>query len=110
MSLAHVVATIVAALMAGFAAVSSYIRAGRVGSRKDVPVTWLPWLGAAGSAGAAGLLAGMFVPLVGYAAGVGLVLYFIVAVIAVMRARGFDDVPSEVLFMAPVVGALMLAS
>jgi hypothetical protein len=45
-----------------------------------VPTSWWPWLGAAKAIGAAGLLVGIFVPVIGVMAAIGLVLYFIGAV------------------------------
>jgi hypothetical protein len=52
------------------------------------------------AAGAAGLLIGLFVPVIGVMAGIGLVLYFAGAVITVVRARWFSHVPYPLLYMA----------
>jgi hypothetical protein len=49
------------------------------------PVNLFPLLAACEIAGGLGLLAGIFRPKLGVAAGVGLVLYFICAIIAHMR-------------------------
>ncbi|MFD6587752.1 DoxX family protein [Streptomyces anulatus] len=46
---------------------------GKVG----VPGTWFPWLASLKAAGALGLLIGLGVPLIGSAAAIGVVLYFI---------------------------------
>lgn len=73
-----------------------------------VPRSWWPWLGTAKAAGAAGLLVGLFVPVVGVLAGVGLVLYFTGAVITVARARWYSHIPFPLLYLAPVAGSLAL--
>ncbi|MVO88455.1 DoxX family protein [Streptomyces sp. p1417] len=111
MSTAHLVVTLVAAAMTGFSAVSVFLRAAwvvRPMSDYGIPTTWLPWLGAAKAAGALGLVAGLFVPVVGVAAAIGLVLYFAGAVVAVVRARWYAHVPFPLVYAAPVAGALVL--
>jgi hypothetical protein len=55
--------------------------------RKRVPLSWMFPLGALKAAGALGLLIGFAVPLIGTAAAVGLVLFFVGAFIAHLRAR-----------------------
>ncbi|GAA1416698.1 DoxX family protein [Catellatospora coxensis] len=74
-----------------------------------VPRSWWTWLGPAKAAGALGLLAGLFVPVIGLLAGIGLVLYFTGAVITVVRARSYAHVPFPLLYLAPVVAATALA-
>ena len=73
-----------------------------------VPQAWWPWLATAKAAGAAGLLVGLLVPPLGVLAGFCLVLYFTGAVITVVRARWYAHIPYPLLYMAPVVGALVL--
>jgi hypothetical protein len=112
MSIAHLVVTVLAALMAGY---SSYaVLSGAewvVQSLTDyrVPRSWWPWLGVAKAGGAAGLLVGLAVPPLGVAAAIGLVLYFTGAVITVIRARWYAHIPFPLVYMAPVVGSLALA-
>ncbi len=74
----------------------------------SVPHSWWPWLGTAKAAGAAGLLVGLFVPVIGVMAGIGLVLYFAGAVVTVVRARCYSNIPYPLLYMASVVAALAL--
>jgi DoxX-like family len=50
-----------------------------------VPMEWLPWLAACEFAGALGLLTGIAWPPLGIAAAIGLVLYFVGAVVAHLR-------------------------
>lgn len=113
MSTAHVIVTLVAAAMAGFSAVSVFTHAKWVVeplAGYGVPRSWWPWLGTAKAAGAAGLAAGLLVPAVGVAAGVGLVLYFAGAMITVLRARCYAHLSAPVLYVAPVVASLVLAA
>lgn len=110
----HTAATVVAALaaaMSGFSGYSLLRRAPWVVEamrQYRVPEAWWTPLGAAKAAGALGLLAGLIVPAIGIAAGIGLVLYYTGAVITVLRARAYAHVPFPALYMAPVVAALAL--
>src|SRR6266542_3409705 len=102
MSIAYVVVTLLAA---------AFIRAKWVVEALtdySVPHSWWPWLGTAKAAGAAGLLVGLFVPVIGVMAGIGLVLYFAGAVVTVVRARCYSNIPYPLLYLAPVVAALAL--
>ncbi|MFF3288084.1 DoxX family protein [Streptomyces sp. NPDC003023] len=113
MSTAHAVVTLIAAAMVGFSAVSVFQRAKWVVEPMadyGVPMSWLPWLGTAKAAGAAGLVVGLFVPVIGAAAGIGLVLYFTGAVVTVIRARRPAHIPFPLIYAAPVVAALALAA
>ncbi|MBB4909504.1 DoxX family protein [Actinophytocola algeriensis] len=113
MSTAYVIVTLVAAAMVGFSAVSVFLRAKWVvGPLADygVPRSWWPWLGAAKAAGAVGLAAGVFVPVLGVIAAICLVLYFAGAMITVLLARFWAHVSAPLLYVAPVVASLVLAS
>ena len=90
MSTTYIVTALLGAAMAGFSAASILRRASWVVEplgEYGVPRSWWPWLAAAKAAGAVGLLAGLVVPAIGVAAGIGLVLYFTGAVLTVLRAR-----------------------
>ena len=67
-----------------------------------VPLNWLPLLALAELAGAAGLIIGLWVPALGIAAGVGVVLYFLGAVIAHLRVKHNDIAPPLVLGLVAV--------
>jgi DoxX-like family len=111
MSIAHVVVTVLAAALVTFSAVSVFLGAEWVVkplADYGVPSSWRVWLGTAKAAGAAGLLAGLFVPVIGIAAAIGLVLYFTGAVITVLRARWFSHLPFPLVYVAPVIGSLVL--
>jgi hypothetical protein len=111
MSTAYVVVTLVGAAMAAFSAVAVLIHAKWVVeplAAYGVPRSWWPWLGIAKAAGAVGLLVGLFAPVVGVIAGIALVLYFVGAVITVVRARWYSHVSFPLLYMAPVAGSVVL--
>ncbi|WP_434589241.1 DoxX family protein [Streptomyces sp. A5-4] len=66
-----------------------------------VPDSWLPRLATLKAAGAIGLLIGLFVVPIGVAAAIGVVLYFVGALITHLRARDFE--------VAPVIVIMVLA-
>ncbi|WP_418958224.1 DoxX family protein [Streptomyces tritici] len=107
----------VAALLAFALSASAFLTFTRnpqiVGSmtKLDVPETWLPWLATAKLAGALGLLAGLAVPLLGGAAAVGVVLYFVGALITHLRKKDYAVAPVVVLTLLAVAAlALRLLS
>ena len=107
----YVVVTILGAAMVAFSAGSVFAHAKYVVeplTGYGVPRSWWPWLGTAKAAGAAGLLVGLFVPVIGVIAGICLVLYFIGAVITVIRAHWYGHIPVPLMYLAPVAGALAL--
>ncbi|MEV0180432.1 DoxX family protein [Streptomyces sp. NPDC050625] len=113
MRVAYVVVTVLAALMSGFSGAVLLLRAQWIVKLLEdyrVPRSWWTLLGLAKAAGAVGLLVGLFVPVVGVAAGVGLVLYFAGAVVTVARARWYSHIPFPLVYAAPVIGALVLGA
>ncbi|GAT70305.1 DoxX family protein [Planomonospora sp. ID91781] len=111
MSTTAAVVTVLTALWVGFSAFSLLRRAEWVVkplTDYGVPRSWWTWLGAAKAAGSAGLLVGLFVPVVGVLAGIGLVLYFAGAVFTVLRARSYSTAVFPLLYMGPVIAALVL--
>ncbi|MCX4831120.1 MULTISPECIES: DoxX family protein [unclassified Streptomyces] len=109
MSTTVVIVTVLTALWVGFSGVSLLRRAEFVVDplvSYGVPETWWPRLAVAKLLGAAGLLAGLAVPAVGIAAAIALVLYFVGAVVTVLRARSYKTVAFPVLYLAPVVATL----
>jgi DoxX-like family len=87
----YVVVTVITAIITAAVAIADFIPAGFVlanSARVHVPRSWLPMLGILKLAGAIGLLVGLVgLPAIGIAAATGLVLFFIGAVIAHLRAR-----------------------
>ncbi|MEU6828397.1 DoxX family protein [Nocardia beijingensis] len=111
MSTAYVVVTIAAAAWVGFSAFSLLRRAAFVVDplvEYGVPQSWWTPLGSAKAAGALGLIVGLFVPAIGVAAAIGLILYFAGAVIIVLRTRSYKTVAFPMLYLIPVAIALGL--
>ncbi|MQA86605.1 MAG: DoxX family protein [Streptosporangiales bacterium] len=77
-------------------------------TKTGVPHSWLFPLGALKVAGALGLLAGIGVPLIGVAASVGLVLFFVGAIVTVMRGHAYSLIPYPASFLLLAVGSLVL--
>jgi len=107
---AYIVVTILAAAANIFSATLDFIRykqilinMGRVG----VPESWITMLGILKAAGALGLLIGIWVPLIGTAAAIGLVLFFVGAIITHLRARDYSFGLAGV-FLLLAVAALAL--
>jgi hypothetical protein len=90
MRAAYVVLTVVAAILYAYAAVLNFTHNKSVVStaaRLGVPSAWMAWLGSLLAAGSIGLVAGFALPSLGTAAACGLVLYFLCAAGAHIRAR-----------------------
>jgi hypothetical protein len=108
----HVVVTLLAVLANLWAASADFVRAKFVlanSASLGLPESWLVPLGLAKAAGAAGLLLGLLgVPLIGTVAAAGLVLFFVGAVLAHLRARNFAMGP-PVTFLALAVAAFGLS-
>lgn len=85
----------------------------RNGAEAGIPDSWLPALGLLKLAGAIGLLLGLLgIESIGIAAATGLVLYFIGAVGALLRARVYHQLgyPTPYLLLAVASLALALAT
>jgi hypothetical protein len=77
----------------------------------EVPASWLPGLAALKAAGAAGLLVGLLgVRPLGVAAAAGLVLFFVGAVAAHIRARVFHNIAFPIGYLALNAAVLVLAT
>ncbi|MDK9499353.1 DoxX family protein [Streptomyces katrae] len=111
MSTTATVFTIIAAVLAVYSAVSLYTRSKYTVEplvQYGVPEKTWNLLATAKLAGGLGLLAGFVVPAIGIAAGIGLVLYFIGAVVVTLRARDYAHVVFPVIYSAPMAVALAL--
>jgi DoxX-like family len=87
---AYVAVTVVAAIAYACAAVLNFTHSKSVAEVAEtlrVPVSWMVRLGFLLAAGSIGLVAGFAVPALGTAAACGLVLYFVCAAGAHIRAR-----------------------
>jgi hypothetical protein len=111
MDVAYLSITIIAAFANGYAAVLNFVGAESVkvvAERVRVPRRWMIPFGILLAAGAIGLLIGFAVPVLGEAAAIGLILYFIGAVSAHIRARdrGFGG---AVFFLALAASDLVVS-
>lgn len=102
---AYLVVTLLSSAVVGAAAVANL--AGhdypkRQADKMGVPRSWTLPLGALLAAGSLGLLAGFAVPLLGALAAGGLVLYFVGAFAAHLRARDHHFGPWAVFFLLAV--------
>ncbi|MFL5578553.1 MAG: DoxX family protein [Gemmatimonadaceae bacterium] len=111
MSTAFVVVTVLAAAIYAYAAYVDFTGAEWVVdnmTKYGVPHSWLFLLGVLKAAGALGLLIGLAVPLIGAAAAIGLVVYFVGAIVTVVRARWYSHLGYPALFLLPAAASLVL--
>jgi hypothetical protein len=114
MRTAYVAVTVVLAIALALSATVYIARLKRVVAtmhRLGVPESWPPALGALNAAGALGLLVGLGVPAIGTAAAGAVVLYFVGAILAHVRARAFaagEGFPLAVGFLLLAVADLAL--
>jgi NAD/NADP transhydrogenase alpha subunit len=108
---AYVVVTLMAIAASTFVAIANFIRLEFVlstAAKVGVSESWMTTLGTLNAAAALGLLLGLIgVPLIGTAAAVGLVLYFVGAIITHLRARDHSIGPAAA-FLVLAVAALVL--
>jgi DoxX-like family len=93
MFVAYIALSILAAAANLFSATLDFIRYEPIlisMDKANVPRSWLTMLGILKAAGALGLLIGIGVPLIGTAAAVGLILFFVAAIITHLRARDYS--------------------
>jgi len=73
-----------------------------------VPLKFFPLLAVCEFAGALGLLAGMGWPPLGVAGGIGLVIYFLGAVVSHLRVGDFKGIGSAAFMLVVAAGALVM--
>jgi hypothetical protein len=109
MHVTYVVITIFAALANGYAATLNFVGAESVKAVADtvqVSRRWMIPFGILLASGALGLLIGLAVPVLGTAAAIGLVLYFMCALGAHLRVRD-PGIGGAVSFLVLAVAALI---
>ena len=107
---AYLIVTLLAATANIFSATRDFIRYKQVlinMAKTGVSESWITMLGILKAAGAIGLLVGIGVPLIGTDAAVGLVLFFVGAIITHLRARDYSF-GLAVAFLLLAVAALAL--
>jgi DoxX-like protein len=110
MFLAYLIATLLTAGANIFSALCDFVRYKQVSiamARAGVPDSWMTTLGILKAAGAVGLLVGIGVPVIGTAAAIGLVLFFVAAIIVHLRAHDYTF-GLAVVFLLLAVASLML--
>lgn len=112
MDFAYVVVVTTTAALTAAVALPDLVPAGFVlanSARVGVPRSWLPTLAVLKFAGAGGLAVGLLgLRGIGIAAAVGLVLYFVGAVAAHVRARVFDNIAFPGGYLALSIASLVL--
>lgn len=112
MPIAYLVVTIVFALMVAFSGVGKLRRDQHqvrvIHETVGVPLQFFPWLAACEFAGALGLLVGIMWPPLGVAGGIGLVIYFVGAVVSHLRVGDFKGIGSAAFMLVVAAGALAL--
>lgn len=112
MFIAYIVLAILLAALAIFSAIAKLRRNPRliegINGTIGVPMRWIPALAACEIAGAIGILIGIFWPPLGIAAAIGLVIYFIGAIVAHLRVKDFKGVGNPVLPLVLAVATLVL--
>jgi DoxX-like family len=113
MYIAYLIVTAVTIAANALAAVADFARAKPVLANRaelGIPESWLPMLGALKAAGAVGLLLGLLgVRFVGVAAAIGLVLFFIGALVAHLRAHVYYNMAFPAGFLVLAIASLVLS-
>jgi hypothetical protein len=108
----YVVVTVITAIVTAAVGIADFTPAGFVlanSAKVHVPRSWLPMLGSLKLAGAIGLLVGVVgLPAIGIAAASGLVLFFIGAVIAHLRAGVFYNIAFPGAYLGLSAASLVL--
>ena len=108
---AYLVVTLMAVAASAFVAVANFMRLKFVlstAARVRVPESWIAMLGTLNAAAALGLLLGVIgVPPIGTAAAIGLILYFVGAIITHLHARDHSIGPAAA-FLLLAVATLVL--
>jgi hypothetical protein len=110
MSIAYVAVSVLLAVALAGSAALDFIRYEQVlinMARAGVPESWLTMLGTLKAAGALGLLVGFGVPPIGTAAAVGVVVFFVGAIVTHLRARDYSFGLAAA-FLLVAVAALVL--
>ena len=110
----YLIVTILAAAANIFSATCDFVRYEKVSiamAKAGVPESWMTTLGILKAVGALGLLVGMRVPVIGIAAALGLILFFVSAIITHLRGRDYSlGLAIVFLLLAMAALAVRLAS
>ena len=112
MHTAYLAITLVFALMVSYSGIGKIrrdpLQVRVVHETIGLPLKYFPLLAACEFAGAVGLVVGIWWPLIGIAAGIGLVLYFVGAIVSHLRVGDVKSIGSAAFMLALAAGALAL--
>jgi uncharacterized membrane protein YphA (DoxX/SURF4 family) len=112
MQVAYLVITLLFALMVSYSGLGKIrrhpLQVRVIHETVGVPLKYFPLLATCEFAGALGLVMGIWVPLIGIAAGLGLVLHFVGAIVSHLRVGDVKGMGSAVLMLMLASGALAL--
>ena len=106
----YLIVTILAAAANVFSATCDFVRYEKVSiamAKAGVPESWMTTVGILKAVGALGLLVGIRVPVIGTAAALGLILFFVVAIITHVRGRDYSLGPA-IVFLLLAMAALVM--
>ena len=107
---AYLIVTILAAAANIFSATCDFVRYEKVSiamAKAGVPDSWMTTLGILKALGALGLLVGICVPVIGVAAALGLILFFVGAIITHLRGRDYSLGPAMAFLLLAVAALVM---
>ena len=107
----YLIVTILAAAANIFSATCDFVRYEKVSiamAKAGVPDSWMTTLGILKAVGALGLLVGICVPVIGVAAALGLILFFVGAIITHLRGRDYSLGPAMAFLLLAVAALVML--
>jgi DoxX-like family len=112
MHIAYLIVSLVFALMVSFSGIGKIRRdphqVSVVHETVGIPLKYFPLLAACEFTGAVGLVVGIWWPLIGMAAGIGLVLYFVGAVVSHVRVGDIKGTGPAAFMLVVAAGALGL--
>ncbi|MGO9273783.1 MAG: DoxX family protein [Terriglobia bacterium] len=112
MGTVYLVTTVVVALLTAFSGLGKMRRDPRqvkvINETVGVPLKYFPLLAACEFAGALGLVAGIRWPALGVAAAIGLVLYFVGAIVSHLRVGDIKGIGSAAFMLVLAAGALVV--
>ena len=112
MHIAYLVVTSILAVMAAFSGLGKLHRDPKivhiVHEVVGMPLKYFPHLAACEIAGALGLLVGIWWPILGLAAGIGLMVYFVAAIVSHVRVGDLNGIGPAVFMLIISVAAVVL--
>lgn len=110
MHFAYLAITLVFALMVSYSGIGKIrrdpLQVKVVHETVGIPLRHFPLLAACEFAGALGLVVGIWWPPIGVAAGIGLVLYFVGAIVSHLRVGDFKGIGSAAFMLVLAAGSL----